>query len=57
VLGDVYKRQGPAGPAGAHIAAIDIIEVASNKCMIRVTLTDGTHVDSDVFDCPGGISE
>jgi hypothetical protein len=25
--------------------------------MIRVTFTDGTNIDSDVFDCPGGISE
>jgi hypothetical protein len=48
---------GPAGPAGSQIAAINIIEVDSNKCMIRVTFTDGTHIDSDVFDCPGGINE
>jgi cytoskeletal protein RodZ len=39
---------------GTTIAAIDIVAVGSNDCLIRVTFANGTSIDSDPFDCPGG---
>jgi hypothetical protein len=39
------------------ITSIDVIAASSNDCLIRVTLADGTTIDSDVFDCPGGTNE
>jgi hypothetical protein len=47
----------PDDPDSGGITAIDIVSINSNECLIRIILADGTTIDSDPFDCPGGNNE